>query len=617
MTAPPGVTDAPTAAPGARRAGPGPGPVLAALERTAAAHRRPDLAVAARSARQRLDSATFRIAVIGEYKKGKSSLVNALVGAEVTAVDDDLATVAPVEVGYSRRPVARIWLEEEDGSVADRTTTVEEAVVAATRPTTRLVRVGLPRRLLAGGLVLVDTPGVGGLSSAAAVGTASTLADAHAVVFVTDAGQELTRAELDALVDAAARCPEVLLVETKVDVQPHWREVVDADRRHLAAHGLDIPVLCVGTELRRLALAHDDPVTNRESGYVELLAVLSGRFSGSARGLVERGAWALAQRLVDHLRQPLVAERDGLVGGAGGDPAGAVAGAVAALERFREQAGAWPQVLADGMADLASEADHRLRTSFRELLREVEEVIDSSDPDQVWPELEPRLHRRAAELVDADVQLVRRRASELADRLAEVIDSREPAALDVVAPGPDGGARGPEDRAGAPLDLDRHHPQSTTVRAQQAFRAGYGGAMPVMVVGGMVLGVLGVGTLVLPLAGVAGALAGRRALADDRERQLRQRRQQARAIVRKHLEEVLDRAAHDSRANQRRVQRALRDHMTERVARLSATHRRTVQRAEAAAAAGAAERQRRLASVEEQIARLDRWAAVVAGGLRG
>ena len=85
------------------------------------------------------------------------------------------------------------------------------------------VEIQLPRKLLAGGLVLVDTPGVGGLGSAHAAASLAAISMADAVVFVTDASQELTRSELDFLHQARRLCATVVCVLTKTDFYPAWR----------------------------------------------------------------------------------------------------------------------------------------------------------------------------------------------------------------------------------------------------------------------------------------------------------------------------------------------------------------------------------------------------------
>ena len=69
---------------------------------------RNDLAQRLGHTRRRLLDPTVRVLVIGEFKQGKSLLVNALVDAPVCPVDDDVSTAVPTEVRYSRTPVATL-----------------------------------------------------------------------------------------------------------------------------------------------------------------------------------------------------------------------------------------------------------------------------------------------------------------------------------------------------------------------------------------------------------------------------------------------------------------------------------------------------------------------------
>src|SRR5688500_3548644 len=78
---------------------------------------RPDLARELGLVRSRLLDPAFTVLVIGEFKQGKSSLVNALLGAEVCPVDDDVATAVPT--------VLR-WGDEWEGAVYLAPETVEQ-----------------------------------------------------------------------------------------------------------------------------------------------------------------------------------------------------------------------------------------------------------------------------------------------------------------------------------------------------------------------------------------------------------------------------------------------------------------------------------------------------------
>src|SRR5512146_37597 len=66
------------------------------------AYGREDLGQRLTKVRRTLADPGIHIVVVGEFKKGKSSLVNALVGAGVCPVDDDVATAIPTYIRYGQ-----------------------------------------------------------------------------------------------------------------------------------------------------------------------------------------------------------------------------------------------------------------------------------------------------------------------------------------------------------------------------------------------------------------------------------------------------------------------------------------------------------------------------------
>ena len=582
---------------------------LTSLRRLAQIHDRPDLAEAATGGLGRLSGDQFRIVVIGEYKQGKSSLINALVDAPVCAVDDDVATAARIEIGFAEPAGARNWTRpapDDEVEVAD--IAPADAAIASTLETTTLVRVGLPRRLLRTGLVLVDTPGVGGIASAASIVNASTLADAHAVLFVSDVSQEFTRAEADAIVDTAQRCQHVVIVETKTDIYPAWREIVDADRQHLADLELDLPILPVSSTLRLAALKTQSADINNESAFPQLLQLINDNFIATARDIAFDGAMHTARRVYAHLREPLAGEIESLeVADDSQRMQQVIEDLRTEIAAFRQRVNGWQQVLSDGTTDMAAAIDVDLRERFRTLVKESETELEEADPDEIWHEFEPALYRRTAETLDANLTVLRERAEQLAQRLADIVADDEHELIDFgdhIDEGTD---------VSAVADRRDAKEGSSGARAQQAFRAGYGGAMPIMAVGGMALGVLGLGTLVLPLAAVAGVMAGRRALTDERDRRLNQRRQQAKLAVKKYTDEALFRAAAERKQAQRTVQRVLRDHFGSRLKELATTRQQALERAEAAAKSTEQERRQRMATVRDELTRIEDVARAMAG----
>ena len=80
------------------------------------AYGREDLAERLSSARRLLSDSTVMVHVVGEFKQGKSSLVNALLTAPICPVDDDIATAVSTEVRYAEQVCASASFESLEGS---------------------------------------------------------------------------------------------------------------------------------------------------------------------------------------------------------------------------------------------------------------------------------------------------------------------------------------------------------------------------------------------------------------------------------------------------------------------------------------------------------------------
>ena len=248
---------------------------------------RTDLVARIADVRSRLAETVVPVAVLGEFKQGKSTLVNALLQTDVCPVDPDIGTAVPTFVRYGSPARAVGVLDGAEGG-ARIDLVLDELAEAATErrlagaPALRSVEVRLDRALLATGLALVDTPGLGGMESAHGIAALGALSLARAALFVTDAGQELTDPELDYLRQVVERCPVVLVVETKIDLHGQWRRVLRLDRAHLARAGVEVPVLGVSSLLRMHAAVTGDEEVLRRSGVPALLAALTGPVLGPA-----------------------------------------------------------------------------------------------------------------------------------------------------------------------------------------------------------------------------------------------------------------------------------------------------------------------------------------------
>ena len=108
----------------------------------------------------------------------------------------------------------------------------------------------MPSAILAQGLVLVDTPGMGGLGAGHAAATLAFLPFADGLILVSDASSELSAPEIEFLRRAVELCPTVLFAQTKIDLYPAWERIVNLNRGHLERAGIRIPIVAVSSQLR-------------------------------------------------------------------------------------------------------------------------------------------------------------------------------------------------------------------------------------------------------------------------------------------------------------------------------------------------------------------------------
>ena len=580
---------------------------------SARAQDRQDLVERLETARAGLDERDLSVVVAGEFKQGKSSLVNGLVKTEVCPVDDDVVTAVPTIVRFGERAEAVVHLSadvtaedpggEEPPSRPIPLSDVHRYAKGEPPPddgvgppgTVRSVEVRLDRRVLRSGLSFVDCPGVGGLESAEGSITLGVLNLAEAVLFVTDASQELTRAELTFLQAARQTCPRVLCVVTKTDLYPEWRRIVELDQGHLAEAGLDVPIVAVSSFLRLRAATSGDAAMNSESGYPALFDHLRREVVDQAgTGRIERAATEVvfATRL---LRRGLQAESAAIARPDEGDQVLARLSQAAAVTAALRASGApWQQVLADGIQDLVADVDHDLRERLRTVIQMGEQVVDRSDPKDSWAEFETWIRRQVVSAAVETYDYLVRRAAQLAEQVGQQFsrDADTPIALSITAP------VAALERIQLGGDFDTRPGTRSTVLLTAA-RGSYGG----MVMFGMAGSLLGI-PLAAPVALLLSLGLGRKSVRDELVRRHQMRQQQAKAALRQYVDKVSFLVNTECKDALRRTQRLLRDEFTARAQSLHRSSSEALAQAERALELEPAERDQRRQQVDRQLAEL-------------
>lgn len=364
-------------------------------------------------------TATARVAVVGERKRGKSTLVNALVEhADLLPRDVDVATntyievLSPARLGLPAVPQARVHLQsgavvEADVGELGRWASEQSNPRNARR--VAYVQVLLPHPLLDAGLVLLDTPGLGGLLGAHGTMTLSALEQSNAVVLVLNAAAPASADELAFLGRARERVRDVLVIESAGPEATDPDAVAAADRT--ALRNLDpalgsVPIVVASPLDAHDALIEPDAEVAAELRALSGIDALARRLLDDVLGPeLERQAQLLETEVLDCLDELAGADR-ALVASLGGlDPA-------TALERARRE-------LADTeRASPVAAFDAR----FAELRREVDAAMQSQitrDRDELSDRVEDRWSGALAEaLPELCRTLLAQAAAEAGRRLA-------------------------------------------------------------------------------------------------------------------------------------------------------------------------------------------------------
>lgn len=253
------------------------------------------------------------VLAMGGAGAGTSSVVAALLGRPDWFSRSPTPTRGYLVVRWGQ-PTARAWCDDGADAVDVDLAAVPD-VLAGTHPavgmSVRAVEATLPSPLLAGGVTVVDVPGVGSAVPGRDRDTAALLARADAVVHVTSAAGPLDREELASLRAAAARVASLVVVVNRIDQFPGWRKVVDDDHRLLRDQLGDrsVPVLPMSaalaheathrrTEMPRLA---DD--LEVESGLPGLAGTLSVDVVAHRDRLRERNLRIVCLNALEELRE--------------------------------------------------------------------------------------------------------------------------------------------------------------------------------------------------------------------------------------------------------------------------------------------------------------------------
>ncbi len=162
----------------------------------------------------------FNLVVLGQFKRGKTSLINALLGAEIlpTAVVP-LTSIATI-LTYGETLCIRVYFN--DGRVieidrSDLNQYVTEKGNPRNEKDVKEVIITYPSPYLKDGVRLVDTPGVGSVYEHNTDVAYQCLPKSDAALFLLSVDQPVSKAELDFLKDVKEYAHRIFFLQNKAD----------------------------------------------------------------------------------------------------------------------------------------------------------------------------------------------------------------------------------------------------------------------------------------------------------------------------------------------------------------------------------------------------------------
>jgi GTP-binding protein EngB required for normal cell division len=240
------------------------------------------------------------LAVMGEFSAGKSTFVNALLGAEVLPVGVTPTTATVNVIRYGAERAARVV--RTDGRVEpiswdDLPAAIDRRLGADPRAI-REVEIDWPAAELMD-VSILDTPGFNAVAEGHETRAAELLQRADAVVWLFDAGQAGRASEVEPLERLGALGVRVLGVCNKADrlAEGDVEKVVDVLGR-VAPSVVSVVVPCSAKRALKARVAANDAELTA-SGFVALRATLDQEFFSKARALKRA---AVEHRLVSAVR---------------------------------------------------------------------------------------------------------------------------------------------------------------------------------------------------------------------------------------------------------------------------------------------------------------------------
>lgn len=268
--------------------------------------------------REKLAAGIFTLVVVGQFKRGKSSLINALLGQNILPVGVVPLTSIVTVLRYGSAPMARVEFRSGELCDIDMHAIADYATEKANPNNIKSVRrviIDYPSAWLRDGIQIVDTPGIDSVYQHNTDSTYAFLSQADAMLFVTSADQPLSRRELEFLAEIRHHADKFFCLLNKSDylTAEELRESLEfSGRVLLQAAGKPVPIYPVSARLALTGKLSADAQAMERSGFQPLEKLLHRFISNEKSEVWRHSLTRNLLRLLSDARLKLQMERQSL-----------------------------------------------------------------------------------------------------------------------------------------------------------------------------------------------------------------------------------------------------------------------------------------------------------------
>lgn len=264
------------------------------------------------------------VAVLGQFKAGKSSFLNALIGTKVVPVDVLPATSVVTRIGYGEKErvvVRYLSGRSEEISLARLPEFVTEKENPENRKQVSIADVELPELAPYRGIRFIDTPGLGSIFSHNTKASMDWLPRVGGALVAVSVNHPFSQEDMALLSEVFLHTPEAAILLTKADLvtEGELQAVSEFTREQIARHaGRKLPIFPVSAipaqdayreevrEYLRLGI-----VAGREERFRGIMAHKLRTLAADCRSYLAlaKAASEAAEKARDELKSVLTSER--------------------------------------------------------------------------------------------------------------------------------------------------------------------------------------------------------------------------------------------------------------------------------------------------------------------